>query len=95
MGGAVFNLAGNLVIVNSTLTANMAQGGSGTNAGSGLGGAVFNLNGVVQITNSTLAGNTVQTGSPGGALYNLGYTPKCTNPLPNATSAPTSWAQPR
>jgi hypothetical protein len=86
MGGAIFNHGGTLSILNSTLTANSATGGSSpTNDGggaSGLGGAVFNLNGTVTIAWSTLAGNTVATGNyafvppnaaAGGAIYSLGY----------------------
>jgi hypothetical protein len=70
MGGAVFNQNGTLAIVNSTLSANTAQGGTGFENGSGLGGAVFNLNGTVSVTSSTLAQNTADEGT---AVYNLGY----------------------
>lgn len=81
-GGAIFNQAGRLALVNSTLTANAAVGGgsSSGNGGSGYGGAIFNLNGTVSISFSTLAGNTVMAGSgasagsaDGGAIYSLGY----------------------
>ncbi len=71
MGGAVFNAAGKTTITNSTLTANIAQGGSTAGAsadnGSGLGGAVFNLNGSLDVINSTLAANSVAAGT-GGVL---------------------------
>jgi hypothetical protein len=86
MGGAIFNHGGTLSILNSTLTANSATGGTTANiyggGASGLGGAVFNLNGTVTIAWSTLAGNTVATGTnanvppnaaAGGAIYSLGY----------------------
>jgi hypothetical protein len=71
LGGAIFNHQGTLTLINATLTANLAQGGTGGNNGSGLGGSVFNLNGTVTITSSTLAANTVST--DGGAVYNLAY----------------------
>ena len=77
MGGAIFNMQGEVSVVNSTLAGNVAEGGTcaqtifcGT-LGQGLGGAVFNLNGEVEITFSTLADNGAPQG--GGALYNLGY----------------------
>uniref|UniRef100_UPI0028F3EE27 choice-of-anchor Q domain-containing protein n=1 Tax=Paludisphaera soli TaxID=2712865 RepID=UPI0028F3EE27 len=80
MGGAVFNLFGTVTILNSTLSQNVASGGSGGGSadspsskngqsGSGFGGGVFNLNGVVNVVNSTLAGNGVGyalgAGAPG------------------------------
>ncbi len=71
MGGAVFNHQGVLNVVNATLAANVAMGGTGANLGSGFGGAIFNLNGSVTLTNATVAANAAATG--GGALYNLGY----------------------
>lgn len=77
MGGAVFNLGGNLDIVNCTLTDNAAAGGlsgAGGAPGSGLGGAIFNLLGDVNIVHATLAFNRTAKGNAnGGALYNLGY----------------------
>jgi hypothetical protein len=68
MGGAIFNHQGTLLIVNSTLTANTAQGGNTGysfygSVGSGLGGAVFNLNGGVTVVQSTLDANTVTAGN--------------------------------
>jgi hypothetical protein len=71
MGGALFNHAGSMLLVNCTLTGNAARGGrSGTgsqstiegNGGSGFGGAIFNLDGAVTVRYSTLAGNTVSAG---------------------------------
>jgi hypothetical protein len=68
MGGAIFNHAGTLFLINATLTANSATGGnsyggSGAGAGgSGYGGAIFNLNGDLRISFSTLAFNTVTGG---------------------------------
>lgn len=88
MGGAIFSMYGSVTVVNSTLTANTAQGGSSAgdprggpgSGGSGFGGAIFNLDGTTSITFSTLAGNTVTAGTgltngsaDGGALYNLAY----------------------
>ena len=68
MGGAIFNLAGTVSVVNCTCTDNSAVGGAeggGDNAkstgydGSGLGGAIFSLDGSLTVTNSTISGNTV------------------------------------
>jgi hypothetical protein len=83
----VFNLFGQVVITNSTLSGNTALGGSTTglnntaSAGSGLGGAIFNLNGSLTLTYATLANNTGQGGSSsqgtgsadGGGVYNLAF----------------------
>ena len=68
MGGAIFNHAGTLFLINATLTANSATGGSsyagtGGDGGSGYGGAIFNLNGDLRVSFSTLAFNTVTGGS--------------------------------
>jgi hypothetical protein len=82
MGGAVFNLGGNLVVRNSTLGGNRARGGDapGGVAGAGLGGAIFSMNGDVFLRHATVWGNTVANGSglalaevptDGGALYLL------------------------
>jgi hypothetical protein len=74
LGGAIFNNAGSVIITNSTLTGNTAQGGTGSGAsggGLGLGGAVFNLNGTLTLVNSTLSGNTAMQG---GGIFNLGST---------------------
>jgi hypothetical protein len=68
MGGAVFNHAGNLTLLNCTLYDNTANGGDassssgGGGGGSGYGGAIFNLNGAVSISFSTLATNSVSAG---------------------------------
>lgn len=78
MGGAIFNDAGTLTIVNSTFTANSASGGaggSGAAGGSGFGGAIFSDSAVLNIQSSTLAGNSVTAASggtaDGGAVYSL------------------------
>jgi hypothetical protein len=90
LGGAIFNMgadsahpgSGQANLVNCTLTANTAQGGSGGGAansnGTGAGGALFNLDGKVALVNDTLAANTVAGGSrngaaDGGAVYNLAF----------------------
>ncbi|MFT3880019.1 MAG: choice-of-anchor Q domain-containing protein [Gemmatales bacterium] len=80
LGGAVFNRGGNVSIINSTITNNLARGGDGaryvalyrapSGAGSGFGGGVFNLNGTVNLTNSTIVQNSVAPGSSG--YYNGG-----------------------
>ena len=56
-GGAIFNDAGTVVITDSTLSGNTADGGQG--------GAVFNLNGSVTIANSTLTDNSADRGGRG------------------------------
>lgn len=73
LGGAVFNMQGQLSITNSTLTENTAMPGtslatSGTQA-QGFGGAVFNMSGSVTSTLSTLAFNTAT--NDGGAIYSV------------------------
>jgi hypothetical protein len=81
MGGAIFNMYGTTTLINSTLAANLAQGGSGgtnANGGGGYGGAIFNLDGTINITTSTLASNSIAgAANGGGAVYNLvlGQTP--------------------
>jgi hypothetical protein len=81
LGGAIFNAGGTVVMTNSTLAGNRAQGGNGESGGSAFGGAVFNLNGSLTLRNCTLAANTILGGgsfggsigsSGGGALYSLG-----------------------
>jgi len=76
LGGAIFNHRGALILINSTLTANTAQGGQGGDAfgpvsnkggggGGGLGAGIFNLNGAVTVNFSTIAANTVIAGAGG------------------------------
>jgi hypothetical protein len=80
MGGAIFNDAGSVSLINVTFSNNQASGGSGGNSGSGLGGAIFNYNGALSIDFSTLVDNTTQAGSGGdgggsaggSAVYSLG-----------------------
>ena len=79
MGGAIFNEAGTVVITNSTITGNTANGGAGGlgisvpfsngGAGQGLGGGLFNLDGSVTLLQDTFAYNTVSTN--GGSVVNL------------------------
>jgi len=83
MGGAIFNHAGTVALINVTATGNSAIGGvSGAgSAGSGLGAVLFNLNGQVTIDFSTLAGNTLggnntlsdASGPADGSVYSLAY----------------------
>ncbi|HNT78377.1 MAG TPA: choice-of-anchor Q domain-containing protein, partial [Anaerolineae bacterium] len=89
MGGALFNYAGTVNIINTTFSGNTAQGGSGAQ---GYGGALFNYEGTVLITNTTFSGNTVTT--EGGAIYNYqdsaGATLMMTNTiLANTTNSDT------
>lgn len=79
LGGAIFNYAGTLTLINSTLSGNTAQGGAGghngspgdggagiaANGGSGYGGAIFNEGGSVTLLASTVASNTVLPGAAG------------------------------
>ncbi len=72
MGGAIFNMQGTLVIVDSTIANDGALGGSDTVAGGkGIGGAVFNLNGSFTATGSTFAGNTGDDDA--AQIFNLVY----------------------
>jgi hypothetical protein len=88
MGGAIFNHAGTIYLLNVTATGNTAIGGVGAiysapppANGSGLGAVLFNLNGSVTIDFSTLAGNflsvnNAQADSKGpedGTVYSLAY----------------------
>lgn len=75
MGGAIFNHAGTVLVINSTFSANKALGGDGAEAGDGLGGAIFNMSGDVTVINSTLVNNEVGVApdtlnGQGGAIYN-------------------------
>ena len=71
MGGAIFNDGGSVTLTNSTLTGNMATGGSNGSglsasvAGDGLGGGIFNLNGSVTVNFSTVVNNRVTGGVKG------------------------------
>lgn len=71
-GGAIFNMYGTTMLINSTLAGNLAEGGSGGSGGDGYGGAVFNVDGTLSVITSTLADNSA-TGyvNGGGAVYNL------------------------
>ena len=88
MGGALFCDGGTMVLANSTLSGNLAQGGNsfsfgttpGTGGGGGgLGGAIFNYNGMLTLSNCTVAANIV-TGGEGatngsaeaGGIFTLG-----------------------
>jgi hypothetical protein len=75
LGGAVFNMQGELTIRNSTLTGNTAIGGADNNTGpnraDGLGGAVFNMSGTFTAVGATFAANTAAEG--GASIYNLVY----------------------
>jgi hypothetical protein len=74
----VFNHGGIVDVVNSTLYANLVDGGhrgpdqfdSVDADGRGLGGAIFNLDGMIRISFSTFAANQADEG---GAVYSLGY----------------------
>lgn len=82
MGGAIFNLAGTVILVNSTITGNSAVGGSGSGLAQALGGGLFNLNGTVNVVNSTFAANTADAG---GSIYNLAH--DATQGVPSGSGA--------
>lgn len=84
IGGAIFNHAGTVNLLNVTAAGNSANGGAGSAAcnpacdGSGLGAVLFNLNGTTTIDFSTLAGNSLSrsngTGSSeDGSVYSLAF----------------------
>lgn len=85
MGGAIFNDAGTVTIINSTLTSNSATGGGTADSlagnGFGYGGAIFNFNGTLSLDYVTVSFNQVAKGTggqpgsggaDGGAIYQLG-----------------------
>lgn len=87
MGGAVFNDAGTVSLINSTFSANAAMGGAGFDSGNGdaYGGAIFNYMGnltlnFVTLDNNMVVGGNGYPGPPystpgsadGGAIYSLG-----------------------
>lgn len=74
LGGAIFSNSGTLTVRNSTITGNIAAGGTGgivllNPGGFGLGGGIFVRNGSATINNATLNNNA---GDFGGSLYTLG-----------------------
>ena len=97
LGGAVFNDGGTVTILNSTFSANTAEGGlrgdASAESGSGLGGGLFNLNGTVNVTNATFSnniarnGNTSPANTAGGAIFNLAH--ETANGITDATAAVT------
>jgi len=71
MGGAIFNLQGEVTVVNSTIAGNTATGGAPQNLptpAQGLGGAVFNLNGEFTAVGSTFRNSAT---SHATSIYNL------------------------
>lgn len=85
MGGAIFNDAGTVTMINATLYQNSATGGNAGDAdasdGGGLGGAIFNYAGTLSLSFVTLSANSVAAGSvstsgsgitDGGAIYSYG-----------------------
>ncbi len=97
LGGAVCNYGGTVTILNSTFSANTAEGGLRGDAsavsGNGHGGGLFNLNGNVTLTNATFSNNVARNGnaSPantaGGAIFNL--THETANGITDAAAAVT------
>jgi hypothetical protein len=73
MGGAIFNMQGQVTIRASTLAGNAAVAGADgvPEPAKGLGGAVFNLSGLFEAVGSTFAGNSAE--DDGDSLYNVVY----------------------
>jgi hypothetical protein len=73
MGGAIFNMQGELVVRDSTIAGNQAIGGEDevSDHGKGIGGAVFNLNGAFTASGSTFAENSAAYYA--SQIYNLEY----------------------
>jgi filamentous hemagglutinin family protein len=80
LGGAIFVDAGSVSLSNTTLSSNVAIGGTGGSSaftppgtnGQGLGGALFaNTSATVTLSNNTLFGNTASS-SAGGVISNGG-----------------------
>ena len=65
-GGGIYNAAGSLRLINSTLSGNLAAGGTANagnsiQQGSGYGGAVYNASGAsLRATNTTISANTAR-----------------------------------
>jgi hypothetical protein len=73
MGGAIFNLQGEVTVINSTIAGNSAVGGAPQTLptpAQGLGGAVFNLNGDFTAVGSTFVNSAT---SHATSIYNLVY----------------------
>ena len=73
MGGAIFNLQGEVTVINSTIAGNSAAGGAPQmlpNPAQGLGGAVFNLNGEFTAIGSTFDNSATSRAT---SIYNLVY----------------------
>ena len=73
MGGAIFNLQGEVTVINSTIAGNSAAGGLPQTTpapAQGLGGAVFNLNGAFTAIGSTFDNSAT---SHATSIYNLVY----------------------
>ncbi|MBL8719341.1 MAG: hypothetical protein JNL79_25365, partial [Myxococcales bacterium] len=87
LGGAIFVMAGNARITNTTLSGNLANGGTsgaGGEAGAGAGAAVFVYGGTATVDSTTVVGNASTTG---GALeVYTGGTLRVSNSLVVATS---------
>lgn len=69
LGGAIFNDAGTVIVVNSTLSNNSAAPPSLSSLAQGMGGAIFSRDGTVRVVGSTIHN---QNGTIG--VYLLGYT---------------------
>jgi hypothetical protein len=82
LGGGIFYFSGSgmLVISNSTISGNIAQGGSNSGTGGGI-----SSGGVVVISNSTVSGNFAF--DKGGAFYNGGGTWEIRNSTLSGNSA--------
>jgi hypothetical protein len=73
LGGAIFNMQGELTVDDSTIAGNSALGGADdvSDHGKGIGGAVFNMSGAFTATGSTFAANTAAYYA--AQIYNLVY----------------------
>ena len=73
MGGAIFNMQGELTVRNSTLVGNSAFGGPDKvpDPAKGIGGAVFNMSGSFTAIGSTFANNTAAF--DGASIFSLVY----------------------
>ena len=73
-GGGIFNAAGNITLINSIISGNVAYGNEW---GGGYGGGIYNSYGTVTLYNSKITGNTatgnylrIRDGNYGGGIYN-------------------------
>jgi hypothetical protein len=62
LGGAIYNDAGMVTIVNTTISGNIVESGTGAQSGSRFGAGIYSRNGSLTISNSTITNSTAPAG---------------------------------